>query len=274
MSFDSRNLSLAAEWIRSAGELLVFTGAGVSVESGIPTFRDDDGFWQTFPPEKFATWRGIVDTAVRSPKQLAAFVHAVVGPIAAAQPNAAHRAIADAEEHVRTVVVTQNIDRLHQDAGSTYVHEIHGTFFETVSQNGRFHSLVSKRELQQIATRLASAERGFFTRTRIARAVRPILGLTRAGFYRPKLVLFGDAMAEPDWTKAQEAAQRCDVFLQIGCSGVVMPAAGLPLEARAHGAKIIAVDRSPVHADAWISGRAADVVPRLFAEAFGGKEPD
>jgi len=116
MSCDSASLSLAASWLRSAREVVVFTGAGVSAESGIPTFRDDEGFWQHFPVEEFATWRGLVRTAVRRPRRLADFIHAMLHPIAAAKPNAGHRAISEMEKHVGVTVVTQNIDMLPSEA--------------------------------------------------------------------------------------------------------------------------------------------------------------
>jgi len=123
MTENPDSLSVTASWLRSAHEVVVFTGAGVSAESGIPTFRDDGGFWRHFPVEEFASWRGLVRTAIRRPRRLAEFIHAVLHPIAAAKPNAAHRAIAAMEKHVGVTVVTQNIDNLHQEAGSTVVHE-------------------------------------------------------------------------------------------------------------------------------------------------------
>ena len=132
----------------------MFTGAGVSAESGIPTFRDDEGFWQHFPVDEFATWKGLVRTAIRQPRRVAEFIHAVLQPIAVAKPNAGHRVIAEMEKHVGVTVVTQNIDNLHQEAGSTIVHEIHGSLFEVVTRRGRFVGLLSRRQLLQIAESL------------------------------------------------------------------------------------------------------------------------
>lgn len=259
----------AADWIRSARSLVAFTGAGISAESGVPTFRDTDGFWREFPPERFATWRGLVDTAIRRPRQLAKFVHAVVAPIADAQPNAAHLAIAAAEEHLKIQVVTQNIDRLHQDAGSTTVYEIHGSLFETHRRSGRFHAILSRRELQQVARSLERCTRGLFVRSRFPFAVRPLAGIDLRGIYLPRLILFGDALAEPDWRQARAAAEQCDVMLQVGCSGVVLPAAMLPHDARANGARVITVDPQEAAGDLWLRGTAGEVVPELFRLAFG-----
>ncbi len=265
-------LSLAASWLRSAHEVVVFTGAGVSAESGIPTFRDDDGFWQHFPVEEFATWNGLVRTAIRRPRQLADFVHAVLQPIAAAQPNAGHRAIAEMEKHVGVTVVTQNIDNLHQEAGNTIVHEVHGSLFEIVTRRGRFVGLLSRRQLLQIAAGLDRARRGWLVLPRTLLAIRPICGLGLRGLHLPRIVLFGDAMAEPAWSKSLDIARHCDCVIQVGTSGRVLPAAMLPSEARAAGAKVIKIDPNEGGGDVWLSGTAATERPRLVEAAFGSTQ--
>ena len=104
MSLNSESLAQAANRLRTARRLVVFTGAGVSAESGIPTFRDDSGLWQRFPPEQFAHWRGLLRTAVTRPGMLAEFLHAVIEPIAIARRT--HAAIAHPSS-ISTSVVTQ-----------------------------------------------------------------------------------------------------------------------------------------------------------------------
>ena len=202
MHDDSPSLSRAASWLRAAREVVVFSGAGVSAESGIPTFRDDEGFWQHFPVEEFATWRGLVRTAIRRPRRLAEFIHAVLHPIAVAKANAAHRAIAEMEKQVGVTVVTQNIDRLHQEAGSTIVHEVHGSLFEVVTRRGRFVRLLSRPQLLRMAERLNRARHGWLVLPRVLLAIRPLAGIGFRGLHLPRIVLFGDAMAEPDWSRA------------------------------------------------------------------------
>jgi NAD-dependent deacetylase len=96
--------------------------------------------------------------------------------------------------------------------------------------------------------------------------MRPWLGLGFRGLHRPKLVLFGDAMAEPDWSMASSAVRDCDCLIQVGCSGVVLPAAMLPMEAKDAGATIIAIDPRPTPADYWIEGTAGEVLPKLVRE--------
>jgi NAD-dependent deacetylase len=267
----SASLLRAAAWLREAKEVVVFTGAGVSAASGIPTFRDETGFWQEFPVDDFATWKGIVRSAITKPRRLAEFIYALLQPIAAARPNAAHRAIADMEKHVGVTVVTQNIDNLHQESGSTIVLDVHGSLFEIITRRGRFVGLLSRRELQRIADALDRARRGWFVLPRTLLAIRPMAGLGLRGLHVPRIVLFGDSMAEPAWTKSLEAARNCDCMIQVGTSGNVMPAAMLPREAKAAGAKVITIDPNPSGGDAWLPGTAAEVLPRLMEAAYGNE---
>lgn len=270
MNVSTSDLERAAGWLRAARRLVVFTGAGVSAESGIDTFRDAGGLWQTFPPEQFARWGGLVRTALLQPRRLAAFVLRVLQPIAEARPNAAHRAIAQAERLVKIAVVTQNVDRLHQDAGSTIVREIHGSLLEIVTLRRRFVRLLARRDLARLAERLEWATRSWMALPRLLLALRPLAGLGWHGMERPSAVLFGEGLVQPDWNNALDDARRCDVMLVIGTSGVVLPAAMLPVEAHASGARVIVIDPDePTAADMWLAGTACDVVPRLFALAFG-----
>jgi NAD-dependent deacetylase len=267
MSTDS--LAHAARLLRSARHVVVFTGAGVSAESGVPTFRDAGGFWQEFPPEKFANWPSLISLAATDPARLARFLQAVIEPIAAARPNAAHTAIARLEEHVNVTVVTQNIDGLHQDAGSTVVRQVHGTLLETVNaRTGRFERLLSRAELQTIADQLGGLSSGLLTTARLALVIQPIFGLGVHGFRRPDLVLFGDALREPDWSDSLRAARDCDVLLSIGTSGLVMPAAMLPAEAASCGAAVIGIDPHDPSGDIAIAEPAGAIVPRLVSGAF------
>ncbi|MGQ9576842.1 MAG: SIR2 family NAD-dependent protein deacylase [Thermoguttaceae bacterium] len=266
-------LAQAAQWLRQAREVVVFTGAGASAESGIPTFRDEAGFWQEFPPEEFAHWVGLTMAAIVRPRRLAEFLCAVLEPIAAAEPNPGHRAIAAMEDHTRVTVVTQNIDGLHQEAGSRCVLEVHGSLLEIITRGGRPLWRLSRAELQRIAARLARARRGWLTLPRLLVALRGLVGVGLRGLYRPSVVLFGDPMAEPAWTRAQEACRRCDLMIQVGCSLAVWPAAMLPQAARdaakAHKARVIAVGPAPAEADLWLQGTAAQRLPELVGAAFG-----
>lgn len=269
MSDDAANLSSAVGCLRAAKNVVVFTGAGISAESGIPTFRDSDGLWQRFSPERFATWDGLLKTAVADPRLFADFLIAVLEPIAVAAPNAAHLAVAELERHIPVTVVTQNVDGLHQAAGSTTVHEVHGSIFEIVTLGGRFVRLLSRAEVREIVQKLREAKEAALALPKALRAIHSMLGPGGVSIHRPKIVLFGEAMAEPAWTLAQEAAEQCDCMLTVGTSATVMPAAMLPGIARSVGARVIDVSIEPGEADFPVTGPAASVLPALVRLAFG-----
>jgi NAD-dependent deacetylase len=266
MALNRDALTQAAEKLREARRLVVFTGAGVSAESGIPTFRDDSGLWKRFPPEQFARWDGLLRTAVTHPERLAEFLHAVIEPIAAARPNPAHQAIPQLDRHLWTTVITQNVDGLHQEAGSGRVREVHGSFFRVVTLRGRRVRQLARDELQETAEAVHRARTGPFKLLRLMTALRGLAGPSWRG------MLFGDAMAEPDWTEAQKDAALCDVVVVVGTSGLIYPAATLPGVARERGAFVISVDpQEPGPAHVWLRGQAGDVLPKLVEAAFGSR---
>ena len=248
---------------------MVFTVAGVSAESGIPTFRDADGFWQRFPPETFATWDGLLRTALTRPRLLAEFVLNVVEPIASAEFNPAHAAIAELARHVPVTVVTQNIDGLHQAAGSGNVLEVHGSLLEVSDvSTGRIVHRFQRSELAAIADSLKQYVAGKQSFLALLAKLRRQYPLDWRGRHRPNLVLFGDALAEPAWTKACNAVDDCDVLLSVGTSGAVYPAAMLPARAGERGATVVTVDPQPA-SGYWLQGTAVEVLPTLVCDAFG-----
>lgn len=266
------NLKHAAACLRAAKNVVVFTGAGISADSGIPTFRDSDGLWQRFSPDRFATWDGLLKTAVADPRLFTDFLIAVLEPIAAAVPNPAHLAVAELERHLPVTVITQNVDGLHQAAGSTTVHEVHGSIFEIVTLSGRFVRLLSRAEVREIVQKLREAREATLVLPKALRAIRSMLGPGGVSIHRPKIVLFGEAMAEPAWTLAQEAAEQCDCILTVGTSATVMPAAMLPGIARSVGARVIDVSIEPGNADFSLTGPAARVLPAVVRAAFAGPD--
>jgi NAD-dependent deacetylase len=255
--------------LRKAKHVVVFTGAGISAESGIPTFRDADGFWRRFPPEQFATWTGLLRTALTRPQMVAEFVLNVVEPIAKAAPNAGHRAVAGLEKHVKTSVLTQNIDGLHQAAASTDVHEIHGSLLEVFdTSTGAVIRRFERSDLAQIAETLrqyATHQISLFSFLRQLRKEYPFDWLGR---HRPNLVLFGDALAEPAWTEARRVVEECDLLLSVGTSGAVYPAAMLPDWAAGGRATVVTIDPHP-NGDCPLAGNAGTILPKLIGDAFG-----
>lgn len=272
MPLDEQALARAAAALRSARRIVVYTGAGISVESGVPAFRGGGSLWAEFQPEQFATRSGLLRVALRDSDKFWRFLCAVIGPIADAAPNAAHLAVARLEQIAQVTVVTQNIDGLHQEAGSGRVLEIHGSLQQLVRRDGRSCRRLSRRRLQAMARWLRRAPRPLRLLWSLG-SLRPMAGFDWRGVYYPRLVLFGDSLAEPEWTEALQEASRCDCLLQIGCSGQVFPAAMLPMEAKAHGAVVIAVDVKSRPADIWLEGTAASVVPRLIEAAAAPEAP-
>jgi len=260
--------SQAARWLQSSQRIVAFTGAGISAESGIPTFRDSDGFWREFPPEQFAHWRGLIRTAFTDPVRLAAFVHAVIEPLGTAKPNAGHQALRVLEQHRKLIVVTQNIDGLHQAAGNECVQEIHGSLTEIALLSGKRQRTLAAAQVSQIAARLGHIKRRPLALVRMLFAIRPMLGAGLRGVWRPNVILFGEGLAEPAWSNAVTAAENCDCLLTIGTSGMVYPAAMLPAKAAASGAKVIHIDPTEGGTGLWLCGKAGDVLPPLIRAAF------
>lgn len=263
----SDSLAKAARLLRRSRQVVVFTGAGISAESGIPTFRDAGGLWEAFPPNQFATPEGLAEVAMASPRRLADFLTAAFGPLLAARPNPGHLAIAALEKRVNVTVITQNIDNLHTAAGSSNVHEVHGSLFRRMSDTGKVLGPISTESLAEMVAKLQDTKDVSFAR--LARALRPLWGITRRGSYRPTIVLFGEPLAEPDWTLARNAATTCDCFLSVGTSGEVMPAAMLPSVARSAGAPVIGINPKRGDSSVFLQGPAGTVLPNLLEAAFG-----
>ena len=223
------------------------TGAGISAESGVPTFRGTDGLWRTYSatdlatPEAFARNPGLVWQWYRWRQEI----------IGRAQPNAGHLALARLQARIPGfTLVTQNVDGLHRRAGSTQVVELHGNIWRTRCTEGC-----------GVVADAAGADRG--------RDVSP-LPICRCGaLLRPDVVWFGERLDEERVDLAMRAAHDCEVFLAVGTSGLVYPAAGLPLVAGEAGALVVEinVDDTPLtaHAGAVLRGKAAEVLPALEA---------
>jgi NAD-dependent protein deacetylase/lipoamidase len=239
-------IAKARELIGSARRLAVLTGAGISAESGIPTFRDaQTGLWAQYDPMQLATEEGFR----ADPALVWRWYAWRRGLVAGAQPNAGHRALAAAQsrfEHL--ALITQNVDGLHARAGSAGLIELHGNIMRTVC-------LDRCGFVEATPERLPSGEPPTCPRC--------------GGWLRPDVVWFGE-MLDPEVLQAAGAqAARCDAMLVVGTSGLVYPAAGLPAGARRTGAPVITVNPEPTELDGLaavcIRGRAAEVLPRLLA---------
>ena len=240
----------ARKRLTPAARVLVLTGAGTSAESGVPTFRDaQTGLWARFSPQDLAT----PEAFARDPELVWRWYAWRRELVAAAQPNAAHRALAELEQALgeRFTLVTQNVDGLHQRAGSERVHELHGNIARTICSVTR--KPIEDAWLAQHTDRLP-----------------PPSPHHHAGLARPDVVWFHESLPEAAFQHASEAAQLCDLCLVVGTSGLVHPAAALPLAASAAGAWVIEInpERTPLssHADEHIPRSAASSLPDLASE--------
>lgn len=240
-------LTRAATQLREAQHIVALTGAGISRESGLPTFREaQTGLWEQYRPEDLAT----PEAFARDPGLVWRWYAWRRSLVNAAAPNAAHRALFDVENAApRFTLVTQNVDGLHQRAGSADVIELHGNI-----------------------TRVRCNRCGRY----VAAEGLPDEGPVECdcgGLLRPDVVWFGEMLPHEALERAAEAAGACDVFLVIGTSGVVYPAAGLTEIALRTGAGVISINPDASSAPpgaTQLTGSAAEVLPRLVEAAWGG----
>lgn len=245
-------MTRARAWLQDAARVVVFTGAGVSAESGIATFRDAmTGLWARFDPEALATEAGFRADPALVWRWYAERREAV----AKAQPNAAHLAIAafEAQGRRRVDVVTQNVDGLHRRAGSRRVLELHGDI-------GRVKCLEGCGTPESI-------DAGHDWRADL----RQPPPCPRCGApLRPDVVWFGELLPEDVLAEAQRAASECELMLVVGTSALVYPAAELPELARRSGARLVVVDPNETAiddiADLCLRAPAAAALPAMLAE--------
>jgi NAD-dependent deacetylase len=232
-----------AESLRRAQRIVVFTGAGISAESGVPTFREaQTGLWERFRPEDLAS----ADAFRRDPLTVWEWYRWRRALVDAAQPNAGHLAIAELQRRApETVVITQNVDALHQAAGSGDVIELHGSI-----RRARCSSCG--------LTRAWSRDEACFP---------PVCSC--GATLRPDIVWFGEMLPEAALSRAFEAAETCDAFLSIGTSNLVQPAASLPWIAAKRGALVSVInvsmdgqfhDKNVAH----LTGPAGTILPHLL----------
>jgi NAD-dependent deacetylase len=240
-------LELAAALLREAQRVAVLTGAGVSAESGVATFRGAGGLWEGHAVEDVATPMAFR----RDPQLVWRFYHARRAALRAVGPNPGHLALAELERRWgdRFTLITQNVDGLHRAAGSRNVLEVHGTLAR-VRCTGCDHSEDTTADLPEL----------------------PRCGACGA-LLRPAVVWFHEMLPEDEWRRAARAAATCQVFLVVGTSAVVYPAAGLIDAARAAGATVIEVNIEPTAAGRGairLRGKSGELLPRLLERLSTG----
>lgn len=238
-------LEQAATTLAACRSAVALTGAGISVESGIPPFRGKGGLWEKFDPMKYAH----IDGFIRDPESVwrVLFMH-LKEVLEKARPNDAHKGLYQLEDMgILKTIITQNIDGLHQEAGSRDVIEFHGSFtFQSCMSCGK--RLDSKLvDLDTLPPRCACG-----------------------GVLRPDVVMFGELIATDHLQRSQMLAAGCDAMLVVGTSATVQPAAYLPVIAKRSGAAIVEINAEPTPltghiSDVTLIGQAGKMMRELVA---------
>lgn len=236
------DFGIIREKLAAARSLTILTGAGVSADSGVPTFRGADGLWRNFRAEELAT----PEAFERDPRLVWEWYNWRRELIATKKPNPAHEAIVEFERRFADFwLITQNVDGLHRAAGSRKLSEIHGNIWMV-----RCTGCGKVDENRDVPI-----------------AILPACRHCR-GLLRPHIVWFGESLGPDDLSRCAAALQSCDVLLVIGTSGVVYPAAGFASVARQAGAFVAEMNLEPTPqsdlVDVSLQGRAKEIVPLLL----------
>ncbi len=227
----------AAEILAHAKRAVAFSGAGVSAESGIPTFRDPGGIWDKFEPEEIGTVPALLRTAQDNPELIRQFLLDTVTVFERSEPNRAHQCVARLEKMgIVVAVITQNIDGLHIEAGSQNVIEVHGSLLRGRCLACDRQFPLQRDTLFKRAHEMLDDESGFS----IDKVALILPTCSCGGVTRPDVVMFGESVQRIQ--DAFQVAALCDVMLILGTSGVVYPAAACPGEAYKAGAKLIEIN--------------------------------
>ncbi len=209
--------SKAANIIKSSKRVTAFTGAGISVESGIPPFRGKNGLWNKYDPKTFDI-NYFYDNCQQSWEVIREIFYNLFGVV---EPNAAHYALAELEANAMiSSVITQNVDHLHHDAGNKVVHEFHGSLKHLICLDCSAKYDISSIDLN----------------------ILPPVCEKCNGILKPDVIFFGEAIPEPARTHSFNEAKCSDCFILIGTTGTVVPANMIPAQAKLNGAKIIEIN--------------------------------
>lgn len=235
-----------AQKITAAGHVVALTGAGISVESGIPPFRGKGGIWEKFDPMEYAH----IDAFLKDPAKVwNVLLKAMKEIVDTAKPNDAHKGLARLEKMGKLkTVITQNVDGLHQRAGNTDVVEFHGTFAWHCCMKCNRRCEAAQINMDHIPPRCECG-----------------------GIYRPECVFFGEMIPPHQLIRSRQAAAQCDIMLVIGTSAFVQPAALMPIIAKDAGALIIEInpEKTPLSdsvSDYLLQGKAGEVMNAILTE--------
>lgn len=241
-----RDLELAKELIMSSKKITALTGAGISVDSGIPDFRSEGGLWERYDPHEYATY----DSFLRDPSKFWQMGQELAEVILKAEPNPAHIGLSKLEATGKLQgVITQNIDNLHQAAGSKKVIELHGNYLRAYCMNCAMEYI------------------GEDIHRRVVEGEIPPKCDQCGGVLKSEAILFGESLPEEPMAKAIEMCRNTDLMLVIGTSLTIYPTAFLPQLAKDAGAKIIIVSLTGTNrdyiADVILRGNASEIIPEI-----------
>jgi len=230
-----------SDQIKNYKKIVFVTGAGISQESGIPTFRGKEGLWRNYDPMKLAT----IDAFYENPKLVWEWYNERRRNIFQAQPNPGHNAIAELEKYAQVIVLTQNIDGLHKKAGSSNVLELHGSIVKIKCSVCDYN--------KEILTEISDFP-----------------PLCKCGnILRPDVVWFGEPLPQDVWQNAIEFASQCDLMVIVGTSLVVSPANTLPLYAKQNNAMLVEINPEKTdmseEMDEIIRNTSVETLPKLIS---------
>ncbi|MFX1494018.1 MAG: NAD-dependent protein deacylase [Promethearchaeota archaeon] len=247
---EKKKIQKAAELLYNSKEAIVLTGAGVSTESGIPDFRGDGGIWEKYKPEIY----GNIQAFLKNPAKFWELAQDVAPSLFKAKPNPGHYALAELEKmDIVKAVITQNIDELHQKAGSIIVYEVHGNI-------NRFNCFGCKSSYtkEQIMRKLKKEKKG-----------GPVCDFCLSPL-KPSVVLFGESLPTFEIYQSRALAQKADIMLIAGSSLEVAPICDLPLYTLRDGGKLIIVNDQPTpldkRAEVVIRNKTGIILPLIVEE--------
>jgi NAD-dependent protein deacetylase/lipoamidase len=239
----------AAKDIEDSRKTIALTGAGISVESGIPDFRSAEGLWSKYDPEEYAH----ISAFRSNPAKVWLMIKDMMELVLGAEPNPAHIALAELEKMgLLRVVITQNVDGLHQRGGSREVIEFHGSNQWLVCLGCGYRREAASLSLEDIPPRCPQC----------------------SSILKPDVVFFGEPIPGEAQNRSFEEARTCDLVLVIGTSAIVYPAAGIPTLAKQSGAKVVEINMEPTPltgfvSDYLIQGSAGTILPQIMEEIRG-----
>jgi NAD-dependent deacetylase len=243
---DSDALERVRKLVQKSNKITALTGAGISVDSGIPDFRSEGGLWERYDPHEYAT----IESFMQNPIKFWTMGRELAETILNAEPNNAHHGLSKLEADGKLIgIITLNIDNLHQAAGNSRVVELHGNYL-------RAHCIECNTEYV-----------GDTVHQRVADGEIPPRCEKCNGILKSEAILFGEPLPENAMAEATEMCRDTDLMLVIGTSLTIYPAAFLPQIAKNSGAKIVLINLEGINrdsvADIVLKGRAAEVIPRI-----------